>query len=51
MRDPSSFTIRITGKEIQKKLICLDKKVARLEKSNYIQLGILLVIIGKQFFF
>ena len=50
-KQSDSITIRITGKEIQNRLNCLDKKVARLSVSNYIQLSMLLVILGKTFFF
>ena len=46
-----SFTIRISGKEIQARLNKLEKQVSRLNVSNYIQLTLLLIIIGKQFFF
>ena len=46
-----SITIKITGKEIHQRLGCLEKQVSRLNLSNYIQLTLLSIILGKQFFF
>ena len=46
-----SFTIRITGKEIQQRLQCLEKAVSRLTTANYIELSLILVLLGKTFFF
>ena len=46
-----SITIRISGKEIQTRLTCLEKAVSRLTTANYIELSLILVLLGKQFFF
>ena len=46
-----SITIRISGKEIQARLSCLEKAVSRLTTANYIELSLILVLLGKTFLF
>ena len=46
-----SITIRITGKEIQNRLGCLEKSVSKLTYANYIEVSLILVLLGKTFFF
>ena len=46
-----SITIRISGKEIQQRLSCLEKAVSKLTTANYIELSLILVLLGKTFLF
>ena len=45
-----SITIRITGKEINTRLSCLEKQIKTLKYANYIQLTLILLILSNQFF-
>lgn len=50
-QEGESITIRITGAEIQKRLTNLEKSVSRLGYATYVNLTILLVVLGRIFFF
>ena len=50
-QERESISIRITGKEIQKRLSCLEKSVSKLTYANYIEVSLILVLLGRTFFF
>ena len=44
-----SITIRITGKEINNRLAFLEKSVGRLTYAAYIELTLIMLLLGKTF--
>ena len=50
-QERENITIRITGKEITARLSCLEKAVSKLTYANYIELSLILVMLGKTFLF
>lgn len=50
-QERDSITIRITGKEITSRLSCLEADMRMVKRFNYVQFAILIMILGKAFFF